>query len=397
MIYNGGLKPILMDDNFRSGVMKKILIVNNNLDMGGIQKSLVNLLKEVYKEYDITLMLFSKSGALLDEVPEGVNIITPCKAYSILGLSKEELKKHPLLFLLKALHITYTKIFSRRSAMKLLGIFQKEIRGYNTVISYSHLPHHKYFGNGCGDFVLDKTIAEKKICLIHCDYLNSGYMTEQNNAEYHEFDKIACCSNSVKMRFIQGSSVDSSKVYTLRNFFDFDVRELAYDSPIYYDNDYINIVIVARLSSEKGIDRAIEALHNSERSNLRYYIIGDGPQKSALMDLASKYDVDKQVFFAGEQKNPYRYMLNADYLLVPSRHEAAPMVFDEAKLLGIKIVATRTTSADEMIGQEGGIVCENSTVGITDALQKLKKQADYDNNTTSNRTQVMQFAHVVEG
>lgn len=42
--------------------MKKILIVNNNLDMGGIQKSLVNLVKEVYEEYDITLLLFSKSG-----------------------------------------------------------------------------------------------------------------------------------------------------------------------------------------------------------------------------------------------------------------------------------------------------------------------------------------------
>ena len=42
--------------------MKKILIVNNNLDMGGIQKSLVNLVKEVYEEYDITLLLFRKSG-----------------------------------------------------------------------------------------------------------------------------------------------------------------------------------------------------------------------------------------------------------------------------------------------------------------------------------------------
>ena len=57
--------------------MKKILIVNNNLDMGGIQKSLVNLVKEVYEEYDITLMLFSKSGSLLRELPESVKIITP--------------------------------------------------------------------------------------------------------------------------------------------------------------------------------------------------------------------------------------------------------------------------------------------------------------------------------
>ena len=33
--------------------MKKILIVNNNLDVGGIQKSLVNLLCEIHNEYDI--------------------------------------------------------------------------------------------------------------------------------------------------------------------------------------------------------------------------------------------------------------------------------------------------------------------------------------------------------
>ena len=72
--------------------MKKILIVNNNLDMGGIQKSLVNLVKEVYKEYDIALLLFSRSGSLLREIPETVKIITPLKVYRILGLEKKDLK-----------------------------------------------------------------------------------------------------------------------------------------------------------------------------------------------------------------------------------------------------------------------------------------------------------------
>ena len=71
--------------------MKKILIVNNNLDMGGIQKSLVNLVKDVHKEYDITLLLFSRSGSLLREIPKTVKIITPLKAYRILGLEKKEI------------------------------------------------------------------------------------------------------------------------------------------------------------------------------------------------------------------------------------------------------------------------------------------------------------------
>ena len=58
-------------------MMEKILIVNNNMDIGGIQKSLLNLLREVSGEYDITLLLLSRSGALLKEVPEGVKVITP--------------------------------------------------------------------------------------------------------------------------------------------------------------------------------------------------------------------------------------------------------------------------------------------------------------------------------
>ena len=69
--------------------MKRILIVNNNLDMGGIQKSLVNLVKELHEEYDITLLLFSKSGSLLREIPENVKIMTPQRVYKILGLDRK--------------------------------------------------------------------------------------------------------------------------------------------------------------------------------------------------------------------------------------------------------------------------------------------------------------------
>jgi hypothetical protein len=43
---------------------KKLLIVNNNLETGGIQKALINLLHELdkKKKYDIDLFLFSNTG-----------------------------------------------------------------------------------------------------------------------------------------------------------------------------------------------------------------------------------------------------------------------------------------------------------------------------------------------
>ena len=343
--------------------MKKILIVNNNLDMGGIQKSLINLLKEIHNDYNVTLLLFSKSGTLLSGVPNDVKIIEPNKCYRMLGLTRAELKQYPLLFIIKFFLMKVAAVSSRRSAMKLLGLFQKKIYGYDAAFSYSHLPHHKYFSNGCGDFVLDKVACKNKICLIHCDYLNSGCMTGENNAEYSEFDKIACCSESVKKRFIQGSNVEESKVYTLRNFYDLDIVGLAKKDPYHYDGSFVNLLTVARLSPEKGIEQAIDALYATRRKDIRYYIIGDGPQRELLVDKIANYNMKDQVYMAGEQANPYRYMRNADYLLVPSLHEAAPMVFDDFSML-------------------------------ESVLKKSKKEEKKEEILLTNETQLKQFSYI---
>lgn len=371
--------------------MKKILIVNNNLDMGGIQKSLVNLVKEIHEEYDITLMLFSKSGSLLREIPQSVKIITPLKLYSVLGLEKNDLKKYPLLFALKAVLLAHSKIFSRRSAMKLLGLFQKPISGYDVVISYSHLTHPNYFGNGCADFVLDKTVCENKVCFVHCDYLNFGGQTEANNRTYMEFDKVACCSDSVRERFLLGSKLPDSKVYTVRNFYDLQLASYQAEGTGIFDENFVNVVLIARLSNEKGILRAVDALVQSNRKDICYYIIGDGPQKEEIARLISKYQLESRVTLLGEQSDPYQYLMQADWLLVPSFHEAAPMVFDEAMLMGIKVITTNTTSAEEMVGCEHGIICENSTDGIAHALKNVGKSARSTTSDPDNKKQRKQL------
>ena len=87
-------------------------------------------------------------------------------------------------------------------------------------------------------------------------------------------------------------------------------------------------------------------------------------------------------------------MLQADYLLVPSRNEAAPMVFDEASVLGLKIISTDTTSAAEMVG-DGGIVCENSLAGISEVLTSIGKNNCRTYITKSNQLQREQFAKII--
>lgn len=57
--------------------------------------------------------------------------------------------------------------------------------------------------------------------------------------------------------------------------------------------------------------------------------------------------------------------------MVPSYHEAAPVVFQEAKMLGLPVFTTRTLSADEMIGENYGWVVNNEDIAIERKLAEL--------------------------
>ena len=373
-------------------MMEKILIVNNNMDIGGIQKSLLNLLREVSGEYDITLLLLSRSGALLKEVPEGVRVITPARRYRMLGLPREELRRYPLLMALKWLLKKYAAMSSRRNAMRVLGVFQKKIRGYDRVISYSHLTSAKGFDNGCADFVLDKTVSPRKICFVHCDYSAEGYCSPDNNARYGEFDRIACCSDSVRARFTELSGIDSDKVCTVRNFADRGVAEKSRQDRYEYDGGYLNLVTVARLSPEKGVSPALDALHASGREDIRYCVVGGGPEKSRLEAKVKALGMENRVVFESEQLNPYRYMAGADYLLVPSLHEAAPLVFDEAHALGLPVISSDTLSAREMLSPEDIIYSGNTE--LTDILRSLQKSTVLQAAPTDNSMQMSQLGQL---
>lgn len=354
--------------------MEKILIVNDNLDMGGVQKSLVNLLNSISDDYDITLLLFCDGGVLEKEIPRNVHVQIAPKRFRILGATKQKLKKTPFLFLLKAVFVCFTKLFSKELALRIL---YKGIRftGYDTVISYSHLTGYKSFQNGVGEFVINSTYADNKVCFIHCDYQHSNTKSEKNNTIYSRFDKLAFCSDSVCEAMLTDLPEMRKKAYTVRNFPDCEISSKAFAFKIDFDNSCINLLSVGRLSPEKGFLRVMQGICESGRKDIKYYVIGDGPNKEELKNYILENHLDDQIFLLGEKDNPYPYILSADYLMLSSYHEAAPMVFDEAFLLGTPIISTSVISAKEMLQEDNDIICENSQYGITTTIQRIHKPA----------------------
>jgi glycosyltransferase involved in cell wall biosynthesis len=205
--------------------------------------------------------------------------------------------------------------------------------------------------------------------------LKFGGNTLKNKKIYKKFDEIIAVSNGCRTSFIQSIPELSSKTFCVKNCHDYDeVKKRANESPIIYNSKCFNIVTVARLSKEKGIIRTIDLIDKLIKKNYKicWHIIGDGNQRKDIEELIALYSLEENIILYGNQDNPYRYMINADLFLLPSYHEAAPMVFDEAKCLGLPILTTNTISAKEMVEEcDAGWTCENSTEGIQKKLEYI--------------------------
>ena len=55
--------------------MKKLLFMIINMNLGGTEKALLNMISEIpNNKYEITILMMEKSGDLLNEIPTWINI-----------------------------------------------------------------------------------------------------------------------------------------------------------------------------------------------------------------------------------------------------------------------------------------------------------------------------------
>ena len=373
---------------------KRILIVNNNMKIGGIQKSLLNLLTELGDKCDITLFLFDTNGALMSDIPGNVKLLRGNFFTRVLGLSQAEARDKGLLtFAYRAVCAALTKAFGIKPVFAALSRMQKINGGYDCAVSFMQNGDLKVFYGGCNEFVLNAVKAEKKAAFVHCDFQNYEGNNEYNRELYRRFDAVACVSDSAKKRFSEAAGISSDRLFTVHNCYDYKkITELSQEYKAEYTDGCFNIFTASRLSREKGIQRALKIIYelNDEGYNIVWRIAGDGPQRAETESLIESYGLKDSIKLLGMIKNPYPYFISSDLLLVPSYNEAAPMVFGEAEILGATVLTTDTSSAEELVlKRKTGIVCQNSDAAIKEALKKIidggcetnGKNAAFNNDT----------------
>ena len=357
---------------------QRILFVAQNMDVGGIQTSLVNLLKHIDKhhsdDYEISLFSFG-NGALMNQIPESVSVTTGNK---FLKLSAEPFfsvlkRKQPVDIFLRILLWVYVRL--RGSERFYREQFQKHASSveYDTAISYFNDVPNNYFNQGTNLFVSDYVRAKEKLAWIHPDPIRANFDAEYCRKIYRNFHRIVCDSRAVEKNFHKLVPEYADKTEVIYNFFPGDeIRALA-QTVCPYSEECYHVVTVGRVDNASkrmdGIVRVCARLKNEGITSFQWHIVGNGPDLPGNQQLARELGVEDLVCFEGEKINPFPYIKHADLFALYSAYEGFPMVIGEAQALETFILTTNYAAAKEQIAPEQGIIAENDE----EFYQELKR------------------------
>lgn len=340
----------------------KIIFFHTNLGVGGIEKSLVNLVNKLSNYYEIQIVLLNKEGLFIKDLNPSIKVYQADKKLIIFGTSNKESKKKGIVF------------FVKRNIMALkrkLSQNEKWIEKYidKTRISYECDIAVAYTDDPfVMDLVLRKCHSNKKFVFYHSDFRNKHFKNDDYKNRALKFNKFICVSKSCK-------SVTESCCPELSNITDYLYNCVNVPNeiePFEYDNKFFNILTVARVSYEKRIDWGIEIVSKliDEGFKIRYYICGNGKDFDKNKNLIKKLNKQQSIFLLGEQKDPYKFIKEADLLMLLSKTESFGISIIEGFKLGIPCLTTDTVSAREIVGDKG-YVCEHNKEYIYNQLKSI--------------------------
>lgn len=139
----------------------------------------------------------------------------------------------------------------------------------------------------------------------------------------------------------------------------------------------VRILMVARFVREKRFDLFLELLsklHQAGRDNFEGHLVGDGPEKSGMEQLAANLGLGNgMVHFHGSVVDVERLYHQADVCVHLSDWEGTPNTVLEAMSCGLPVIASRVGGIPDVLedGQTGFLVEKGDEAGLQRRLEQL--------------------------
>ncbi|KQR95470.1 glycosyl transferase family 1 [Chryseobacterium sp. Leaf180] len=344
----------------------KVLFRHRSMEMGGVEKVVLSMLNHLSREkFEITLCLNLNQGELRDEIPSHVRKVALTKgredfsAISILQKIQLATRKIKLQRAHKNPHI------SHRLLQDLYDVEIAPTYAAFSSVLHSANKNSKKIGWFHSDITLPKlqplvpTILKQ---IPQFDYFIFGSQ-QTKDILIKTYPDLKIPENQV--------IVNAIPIEELKEKADAFIPQLP-EKPVF--------VSVARLHSRKGFHKLMEAHAKLLADGFDHHIIviGDGDEKENLRKQAQELRVSDSFQFLGSLLNPYPYVKNADFFILPSESESWPLIIADALILQKPIISTNVGGIPEMIlHNKTGYLINYETSEMYDAMRKFLSEPKF--------------------
>lgn len=354
----------------------KVLFRLRSLEMGGVQKVILDLLEKLPQDqFELTLLLNLKQGDLVTSVPQHVRLLHIVEGKE--GFSTNKIIR----FIQLAVRHIRLKFHQKFPSIlyKKLGLMDVDVEvasSYSELVDVIHSPNKK--SRKIGWFHTDIRFVERDLALKFIHLMK-------------KFDVMIYGAKQTRdvIQEAYGETFPNSRV--IYNVIDCElIQKKSEEFSVSRDLAIPQFISVARLQKRKNFD-TLARVHKrllDEGLQNEVIVIGDGDHRPVVESVINELQIQNSFKLLGTHKNPYPYIKAADYFILPSKTESYPLIIGETLCLAKPIISTDVGGINEMIDHDvDGMLIEPKEEAIYQAMKKFLTDKEYVERLQAGATQ----------
>lgn len=337
----------------------RVLHIVSSLSLGGVEKLLYNYYININNHIKFDIIVHGTNVGILEKKFTELGV----KIYHVTPRKKSIFKNCiDIIKIISSNH--YDIVHSHINEMSFIPLFIATMLRVKNRIAHSH---------GCKQY---NNIFQKikhrifvLLCLIFANY-------------FFACSKDAAIWNFGKKKYEKG------KVNIIYNAINFDLfiyndffrRKIRNDLKII--NRFI-LIQVGRIIGEKNYEFTLKIMKEivKQKKDVTLLIVGDGPEKTTLLNIVKNYELTDYVVFLGEKENVNELLCAADVFLMPSKSEGLGIAAIEAQVNGLVCLVSDALPEDVKISDRLVFIDIND---VNKWVEKILNIPEYNRYMTIN-------------
>lgn len=335
-------------------MQKHLVIIIWDLDYGGIQTRLLDILKRIPQKYPKTKITLLMKRKYPNRYKIDVKHDLSIRYYSDrLYKGEQFLFAYWLMKQLWQVQPTHLLTFSDR--FSCLAVFYKSLKK-------------------CVGSSIRVTISEEIFLSQYLAQYEKWYWTWLIRFFYRGADQILVLTQAMKTDLLHQFYLSDHQIAVIPSW-------LLLKPSLNTHKKSIDLLFIGRVAAEKRVEWLISLAFFARKlkQNICIAVVGDGPKLRVLKEIVRRGGLGEMIQFYGYQSPAHvQNFIQKSFLLgLPSKNEGTPMVILEAANQGVPAVVANFPGANEVILQnKTGIIAKTRQIFINEVLNLLNNKTE---------------------